>query len=1083
LRKMSISPAGPRPYSEEWWQVALSSIGDGVIVTDSRGDIAFINPAAESLTRWTNGEARGKAVDDVFEIVNDSTNAVVENPIRRVLQSGQAVQLANHTILLARDGSRFSIDDSAAPIKDKNGVVTGAVLVFRDISETYEAQRAQRQLAAIVESSNDAILSEDLEGTILSWNSGAEVIYGYKASELVGKNIRTVVPPDRSGEISTMRATILRGERIEHFETVRLKKDGTLIDVSIAASPLKNSAGEIIAISKIARDISARKNAEREHAYLAAIVASSDDAIVSKSLQSVITSWNAAAERMFGYTAAEAIGQLVYLIIPPERHGEEAEIISGLNRGERIEHLETVRRRKDGTLIDVSLTISPIKDKNGVVIGASKIARDITERKRAERERAHLAAIIESSDDAIVSKTLDSVITSWNKAAEKMFGYTAEEAVGRQVYLIIPPERQGEETEILARIRRGEKIDHYETVRQRKDGAMLHVSLTVSPIKDSEGNIVGASKIARDITERRKAIEEIEAGRQTLQIVNRVGQTLSSELDLEKVVQSLTDAATKATGAAFGAFFYNVMDEQGASYMLYTLSGVPRSHFEGFPMPRATDLFAPTFLGEAVVRSDNVTADPRYGKNPPHFGLPKGHLPVTSYLAVPVRSRSGEVLGGLFFGHPERAAFSLQHEQIVVGLAGQAASAIDNARLYEATRAARTEAENANRLKDEFLATVSHELRTPLNAILGWARLLHTGQLDEDARKRAVETIERSAVAQGQLIEDILDVSRIITGKLRLEVAPVDIGRVVAEAVESVRPSADAKQVRLQTVLDTRTNIIRGDAHRLQQILWNLLSNAIKFTPKGGRVHVAISRVASHVEIAVNDTGQGIKREFLPYVFDRFRQADSSSVRTHGGLGLGLAIVRHLTELHGGTVSAASPGEGQGATFTVLLPVPAVHDETQRQRPQVATLPAVGGKLVMPDGAVLKGVRVLVVDDEADARDLLGVVLNKCGAEVRIAASTREALTILNEWTPDVLVSDIGMPGEDGYELIHQVRARSHNAGGSIPAAALTAYATAEDRLRVLTAGFQIHVAKPVEPVELIAVVASLAGKTGLARG
>jgi len=1078
---MSILPS-PSAYSEDWWRVALSSIGDGVIVTDVFGDIAFMNPIAESITRWTNDDARGKPVDHVFKIVNESTRATVENPVRKALQTGSVVQLANHTVLLAKDGSQFSIDDSAAPIKDKRGNVTGAVLVFRDISEKYEAQRAQRQLAAIVEFSNDAILSEDLEGNILSWNRGAEIIYGYKASEILGKSILKLVAPDRADEIANLRAATLRGERIDHFETIHRKEDGRLIDISLAASPIRDADGEIIGISKVARDITARKKADKEHAYLAAIVASSEDAIVGKSLQSVITTWNAAAERMFGYSAQEAIGQLIYLIIPTERHREEEEIIRRLSRGERIEHFETVRQKKDGTPIDVSLTISPIRDRNGVVIGASKIARDITDRKRAERDRAQLAAIIESSDDAIVSKTLDSVITSWNKSAETMFGYGADEAVGRKVYLIIPPDRHAEETEILARIRRGEKIDHYETVRQRKDGTLLNVSLTVSPIRDSQGNIVGASKIARDITERKKAAEEIDAGRQTIEIVNQVGQTLSSELNLEKVVQSLTDSATKATGAAFGAFFYNVVDERGASYMLYTLSGVSRSHFEHFPMPRATDLFGPTFRGEGVIRLDDVKTDPRYGKNPPHFGMPQGHLPVTSYLAVPVRSRSGEVLGGLFFGHTKQGAFSEQHERIVVGLAGQAASAIDNARLYEAMRSARAEAEKANRLKDEFLATVSHELRTPLNAILGWARLLHMGQLDEEGQKRAVETIERSAVAQGQLIEDILDVSRIITGKLRLEVAPVDIGRIVAEAVESVRPSAEAKQVRLHTVLDTRENVIRGDAHRLQQIMWNLLSNAIKFTPKGGRVHVAISRVNSHVEITVHDTGQGIQREFLPHVFERFRQADSSTVRSHGGLGLGLAIVRHLTELHGGTATATSPGEGQGATFTVLLPLAAIHDEKQRQTPQSEFVPAIGGKLVTHQEGALKGVRVLVVDDEPDARDLLRAVLSKSGAELRIAGSTREALTILNDWRPDVLVSDIGMPGEDGYELIHQVRSRSHDDGGSIPAAALTAYATAEDRLRVLTAGFQIHVGKPVEPVELVAVVASLAGKTGTAR-
>ena len=1079
--EMSVQP-GPLTYSEEWWRVALSSIGDGVIVTDASGNVAFMNPVAESLTSWTNDEAKGKPVTEIFSIVNESTRAVVESPVSEVIHSGAVAQLANHTVLLARDGAQVFIDDSAAPIKDDQGKVFGVVLVFRDISEKKRAQRAQRQLAAIIESSYDAILSEDLEGTILTWNRAAEIIFGYKASEIIGRPISILVPTDYDDETTTIRNRVLRGEGIEQFETMRRRKDGSFIDVSLTASPVKDDAGKTIGISKVARDITAKKRAETESAYLAAIIESSDDAIIGKTLKSVITSWNKAAELMFGYTAAEAIGQLIYLIIPEGRRGEEAEILERLRRGERIEHFETVRRKKDGTLVDVSLTISPIKDAKGNVIGASKIARDITFRKGAERASARLAAIVQSSDDAIVSKTLDGIITSWNRAAEKMFGYTAEEAIGRQVYLIIPTERHDEEADILARLRRGEQIEHFETVRRKKDGTLIDVSLTISPIKDAQGNIVGASKIARDITAHKKASQQLEESLQTLEIINRVGQTISSELDLQNVVQTLTDAATALTGAAFGSFFYNVLDERGASYMLYTLSGVPRKHFEDFPMPRATDLFGPTFRGEGVMRIDDVKKDPRYGKNSPYFGMPHGHLPVTSYLAVPVRSRSGDVLGGLFFGHPKPGVFSERHEQIVVGLAGQAASAMDNARLYDAMRKAHSEAATANRLKDEFLATVSHELRTPLSAILGWARMLDTGQLDDESRNKAVETIVRNAVAQGQIIEDILDVSRIITGKLRLEISPVDIGRIVADAVDSVRPTAEAKGVRLQKVLDTRGNIIRGDSHRLQQIMWNLLSNAIKFTPKGGRVQVTISRIDSRVEIVVNDTGQGIKREFLPYVFDRFRQSDSSTVRTHGGLGLGLAIVRHLTELHGGAVSALSPGEGQGATFTVQLPLAIMHEEKRLEAPPTPLLPPIGVRMPAAPGADLKGVRVLVVDDEADARQLLKAVLERSGADLRIAASSKEALDILNEWRPDVLVSDIGMPGDDGYELIRQVRSRSHNEGGGIPAAALTAYATAEDRLRVLTAGFQIHVAKPVEPLELIAVVASLAGRTGLAK-
>ncbi|HZS04313.1 MAG TPA: PAS domain S-box protein [Blastocatellia bacterium] len=956
---MSVRFTSPAPYSEEWWRITLSSIGDAVIVTDAGGKIAFMNPVAQSLTGWKSEDARDRPIEEVFAIVNETSRATVESPVSKVLQTGEFVELANHTILVGRAGAEVPIDDSAAPIRDARGEIFGVVLVFRDVTERRQGEAARRELAAIIESSDDAIIGQTLDGLITSWNKGAE--------------------------------------------------------------------------------------------------------------------------RIYGYTAAEVLGQPVSILTLPDRPDEIPMILERLRRGERIEHYETLRRRKDGTLIDVSLTISPIRDGEGQIIGASKIARDITEHKRADAVKWRLSAIVESSDDAIVAKTLEGVITNWNRGAERIFGYTEAEAVGQKIYLLIPPDRHHEEEEILAKLRRGERIEHYETVRRRKDGTLIDVSLTISPIRDAAGQIIGASKIARDITRQKRAARQLEEEREALETINRVSRTLSAELDLEKVVQSLTDAATEITGARFGSFFYNVLDERGASYMLYALSGVPREHFAHFPMPRATDLFGPTFRGEGVVRIDDVKQDPRYGKNSPYFGMPEGHLPVTSYLALPVISRSGEVLGGLFFGHPEPGVFTERHERIVAGLAGQAAIAMDNARLYETTRKAWAEAEEANRLKDEFLATVSHELRNPLNSILGWARMLRIGKFDDEGRRRAVETIEKSAVAQGQIIEDILDVSRIITGKLRLEVSPVEIARVVEDAVETVRPTADARGVRLQAVLGTSQNLVQGDPHRLQQIIWNLLSNAIKFTPKGGRVQVTLARINSHVEIAVSDTGQGISRDFLPHVFERFRQADSSITRKQGGLGLGLAISRHLTELHGGTITAESAGVGQGATFIVRLPLAVIQEG--KNRPDSQQLPhfprAVEGPVPDGLGLELTGVRALVVDDEAEARELLQTVLRQCRAEVRAAGSVREALEMLRDWDPDILISDIGMPMEDGYALIRQVRALSHKEGGSIPAVALTAYARSEDRLRALTAGFQMHVAKPVDPTELAAVVASLTGRIG----
>jgi signal transduction histidine kinase/CheY-like chemotaxis protein len=385
---------------------------------------------------------------------------------------------------------------------------------------------------------------------------------------------------------------------------------------------------------------------------------------------------------------------------------------------------------------------------------------------------------------------------------------------------------------------------------------------------------------------------------------------------------------------------------------------------------------------------------------------------------------------------------------------------------------ARDAAESANRAKDEFLAVISHELRTPLSPILAWTRMLRSGDLPPDRALHGLDVIERNVRSQAQLIEDLLDVSRIMSGKLRLDVRPIELAPVVEAAVEAVRPTADVKQVRLQVVLDPRAVMVAGDSERLKQVVWNLLSNAIKFTPKGGRVQVVMQCINSHVEIAVADTGKGISREFLPVVFERFRQADSSTTRSYGGLGLGLSIVRNLVELHGGHVRAESQGEGQGATFTVELPIAVVHRPLTKERahPRLAVEPPPE----LPTHQ-LEGLRVLIVDDDEDTLETLRILLTENGAVVRTASSAFAALTEVEEWVPDLLISDIGMPEQDGYALIRKVRALDAAHGGRIPAVALTAYARVEDRLKVLSAGFQLHVAKPIEPAELIAVVGSMA--------
>ena len=397
--------------------------------------------------------------------------------------------------------------------------------------------------------------------------------------------------------------------------------------------------------------------------------------------------------------------------------------------------------------------------------------------------------------------------------------------------------------------------------------------------------------------------------------------------------------------------------------------------------------------------------------------------------------------------------------------------------LLDAERAARADAERAGQLKDEFLATLSHELRTPLNAVLGWAQLLQMPSVTEKEMAEGVTIIERNARAQAQIIEDLLDMSRIISGKVRLEVQNLDLASVIRAAVETVQPAAFAKEIRVRAMLDSVDAPINGDPNRLQQVFWNLLSNAVKFTPKGGKVDVALERVNSHLKVTVTDNGEGIDPAFLPHVFDRFRQADATASRAHGGLGLGLAIVRQLVELHGGTVAVRSEGRNRGSSFIVSLPMMAVHDgrgsKVRRRHPT-----ANAATKLTPQPTRMPGLKVVVVDDEPDARSLLQRLLEDCEAKVHTAETADQALSLVQSERPHVLISDIGMPGQDGYGLIRRVRALSPESGGHTPAVALTAYARAEDRVTAIVAGFQHHLSKPIEPNELIAVVASLAGRT-----
>jgi PAS domain S-box-containing protein len=705
--------------------------------------------------------------------------------------------------------------------------------------------------------------------------------------------------------------------------------------------------------------------------------------------------------------------------------------------------------------------------------------------------RSILRATLESTADGILVTDAGGRVIAHNEKFVQIWGLAHEQVAGAEHAALVAlvshrfraPERlAGRIRDIYA----SETEEMFDTL-EMTDGRVLE---RLSRMQRLDDRSVAHVWSYRDITARRRAEDALRDEARVLDLLNQTGRAIASTLELPTLLQTVTDAATQMSGARFGAFFYNTVDASGDAFVLYTLSGAPREAFERFGHPRATPLFGPTFHGQPPIRIDDVRTDPRYGQLPPHFGMPAGHLPVRSYLAVPVLSRGGATIGVLLFGHPDAGVFTERAERLVVGIAAQAAVAIDNARLFEETRriaeererlvqaerAAREDIARASRVKDEFLATLSHELRTPLTAILGWSRVLMLKKGDAETLARGVEAIARNAAAQAKLIEDLLDMSRIMSGKVRLEVQPTDLAGVIEAAVDAVRPSADAKELQLRSVLDPLAGPVSGDPGRLQQVVWNLLSNAVKFTPRGGSVEVLLQRVDAQLEIVVRDSGVGIAAEFLPHVFDRFRQADSTTTRSHGGLGLGLAIVKQLVELHGGGVRVDSAGAGHGAVFVVGLPLAAPRASAGHEHPA-------GERPATPayDELSLEGLHVLVVDDEPDARELVRQLLGECRAEVSTASSAVQALDMLQRLRPDVLLSDIGMPERDGYQLIRDVRRLPVDQGGRTPAIALTAFARSEDRTRAMLAGYQVHVSKPIEPHELIATVASLAGRMGMA--
>jgi PAS domain S-box-containing protein len=777
-------------------------------------------------------------------------------------------------------------------------------------------------------------------------------------------------------------------------------------------------------------------------------------------------------EQLYGTHVREALGESAYAEVLPYMR----QALAG-----REAHFERELQFPDGSRRFVSVSYIPDFDRAGRVRGFVATVKDLTERRRAEDSVRFQARLLDTVEQAVIATDLKGRITYWNAYAERLYGWPAAEAVGRDILEVTPAE--GEEaraSEIMARLAAGETWSGEFDVR-RRDGTRFPALVTDTPIQDDAGRLVGVVGVSTDLTERRRAEAAVHAAERRalkeyetlLHRLTHLAESLGTARDHLNIFRDLRDFAVVSVPCIgiFISLYDEARDVRTAQYGWGDGEEVDVSSLPPMPVSAEGPNSRAVRTRQVVITNDYWrTKQTGRGQRGVLVGPDNGLRPQSS-LVVPMATM-GRIVGTVEVQSYENHAYREEHVTAMRMAANLAAVAIENMRLLQFETKAREAAEEASRLKDEFLATLSHELRTPLTAILGWSSMLRDQRLDEKTFRMAVEIVERNARTQQQIVDDILDVSRIITGHLRFDAEPTDLRAVVEAAVDTVRHAAAARGISLRAEFEPGVGPVMGDPRRLQQVFWNLLSNAVKFTPFGGEVSVALEGTGAQARVTVSDNGSGISPAFLPYVFDRFRQGDQSTTRAHGGLGLGLSIVRHLVEMHGGTVRAASGGEGKGSSFTVELPLLRTADAGMRveegnEQPSLLRLPS----------ALLRGMSVLVVDDEPDALKFLKTMLEMKGARVTAVGSAAAAWGELEGEWPDLLLCDIGMPGEDGYQFIRRVRALETERGRPLPSVALTAYAGEADRALALEAGFQLHVPKPVEPAALVNAIAGLVGK------
>lgn len=953
-----------------------------------------------------------------------------------------------------------------------------------------ERERAERQLLEVVlRGVTDAITTLSSDGRIVYANAAAAALIGVPLETLLSNPYTELVTnfellehdgsPMPVERLPTRRA--FRGEQVPETPLrYRVRGDDRDRWSLLSSTPIFDDGGAVRHVVSIFRDVSDRVDAERAlQTQLRLTQTITDNATAALFLLDArqhCTYMNPAAVAMTGYTLAEVQGRPLHEFIhhhhPDGRPYplEQCPIDRALPRHEQ-QRGEDHFIRKDGRFFPVAFTASPILA-DGQPLGTVIEADDISARKQVEDELRLRARVLENMAEGVSVADERGIIRYTNPAEDAMFGYAPGELLGRHVSAqnSYPPAENRRIVDAVCAELGAHGVWLGELHNLKRDGTpfVTHARVTALDLSGKRHLLC----VRKDITQEKR-------DREALRFLAEASTTLVASLDPAETLHDLTRLVVPRLGSWCSVYLR--ADDAGPielaahSHVEPERAALLRELQARFPPDAAGPRGLLTVLrtGEPLLLAE-VDDDVLRGtaRSAPELALLRELGPCSCVIApLIVQGRTFGAISIAATGNSRRYdAFDLA---LAEELARRASVAVENARLFANGQRDRARAEEANRAKDLFLSTLSHELRTPLTAILGWTRMLRTGGLPPEKRDKGLETIDRNARAQVALIEDILDLSRIVTGKLRLELQAVELVSVIEAAVETVRPALDARDLRLQLALDPDAATVIGDPNRLQQVVWNLLTNAVKFTPRGGRIRVWLRREASHVEITVADNGQGIDPALLPFVFDRFRQSDASTTRSFGGLGLGLAIVKHLIELHGGTIHAASEGPGCGATFVVRIPVAPLRS---------STLPTIEAR-AQPDAREIQcppevaGLTVLIVDDEHDVRDWISTLLEHCGATVLTAGSAPEALELVRIRHPDVLVSDIGMPGEDGYSLIKRVRALAPGDGGGVPAIALTAYARMEDRTRAMMAGFNMHVAKPIEPAELLITIANLTGR------